>query len=213
MTMIKALGLDGPLYQQFLIFIGNALNGDLGHLDPHARADGGRVLLAAAEHAGDHSLGDRACRGGGHPARRGGGAQSRQHRGPRGRRPRGAGHRDAEFLARRGADLRVQRRAGLAAVGTDGRTRALRPAGHHAGQLPHRGLHAAGAVQHAGGDGQRVRQAGAHQGLERGRGDLEALPAQRADPRADAVGCVRRQSDHRGDHRWRPCSPGPASAA
>lgn len=30
MTMIKALGLDGPLYQQFLIFIGNALHGDLG---------------------------------------------------------------------------------------------------------------------------------------------------------------------------------------
>ena len=29
-TLIKALGLDGPLYQQFLIFIGNALNGDLG---------------------------------------------------------------------------------------------------------------------------------------------------------------------------------------
>ena len=28
--MIKALGLDGPLYQQFLIFIGNALHGDLG---------------------------------------------------------------------------------------------------------------------------------------------------------------------------------------
>lgn len=30
MTMIKALGLDEPLYQQFLIFIGNALHGDLG---------------------------------------------------------------------------------------------------------------------------------------------------------------------------------------
>jgi peptide/nickel transport system permease protein len=30
MTMIKALGLDGPWYQQFLIFIGNALHGDLG---------------------------------------------------------------------------------------------------------------------------------------------------------------------------------------
>ena len=29
-TLIKALGLDGPLWQQFLIFIGNALNGDLG---------------------------------------------------------------------------------------------------------------------------------------------------------------------------------------
>ena len=29
-TMIKALGLDGPLYQQFLIFIRNALHGDLG---------------------------------------------------------------------------------------------------------------------------------------------------------------------------------------
>ena len=29
-TLIKALGLDGPLCQQFLIFIGNALNGDLG---------------------------------------------------------------------------------------------------------------------------------------------------------------------------------------
>jgi ABC-type dipeptide/oligopeptide/nickel transport system permease component len=29
-AMIKALGLDGPLYQQFLIFIGNALHGDLG---------------------------------------------------------------------------------------------------------------------------------------------------------------------------------------
>ena len=29
-TLIRALGLDGPLYQQFLIFIGNALNGDLG---------------------------------------------------------------------------------------------------------------------------------------------------------------------------------------
>ncbi len=29
-SMIKALGLDGPLYQQFLIFIGNALHGDLG---------------------------------------------------------------------------------------------------------------------------------------------------------------------------------------
>lgn|SRR5690348_4095845 len=29
-TMIKAFGLDGPLYQQFLIFIGNALHGDLG---------------------------------------------------------------------------------------------------------------------------------------------------------------------------------------
>ena len=30
MTMIKALGLDGPLYQQFAIFISNALHGDLG---------------------------------------------------------------------------------------------------------------------------------------------------------------------------------------
>ncbi len=30
LTMIKALGLDGSLYQQFLIFIGNALRGDLG---------------------------------------------------------------------------------------------------------------------------------------------------------------------------------------
>src|SRR4051794_11354938 len=29
-AMIKALGLDGPLYQQFLIFVGNALHGDLG---------------------------------------------------------------------------------------------------------------------------------------------------------------------------------------
>ncbi len=30
MTIIKALGLDGPWYQQFYIFIGNALHGDLG---------------------------------------------------------------------------------------------------------------------------------------------------------------------------------------
>src|SRR4051812_1045747 len=30
LSMIRALGLDGPLYQQFLIFIGNALHGDLG---------------------------------------------------------------------------------------------------------------------------------------------------------------------------------------
>jgi peptide/nickel transport system permease protein len=29
-AMIKSLGLDGPLYRQFLIFIGNALHGDLG---------------------------------------------------------------------------------------------------------------------------------------------------------------------------------------
>src|SRR5882672_3719698 len=29
-AMIKALGLDGPLYQQFFIFVGNALHGDLG---------------------------------------------------------------------------------------------------------------------------------------------------------------------------------------
>src|SRR6478735_6022051 len=29
-AMIKALGLDGPLYQQFLIFVGKALHGDLG---------------------------------------------------------------------------------------------------------------------------------------------------------------------------------------
>jgi len=29
-AMTRALGLDGPLYQQFLIFIGNALHGDLG---------------------------------------------------------------------------------------------------------------------------------------------------------------------------------------
>jgi peptide/nickel transport system permease protein len=29
-AMSRALGLDGPLYQQFLIFIGNALHGDLG---------------------------------------------------------------------------------------------------------------------------------------------------------------------------------------
>ena len=29
-ALIKTLWLDGPLYQQFLIFIGNALNGDLG---------------------------------------------------------------------------------------------------------------------------------------------------------------------------------------
>jgi ABC-type dipeptide/oligopeptide/nickel transport system permease component len=29
-TLIRALGLDGPLWRQFLIFIGNALNGDLG---------------------------------------------------------------------------------------------------------------------------------------------------------------------------------------
>jgi ABC-type dipeptide/oligopeptide/nickel transport system permease component len=29
-AMIKTLGLDGPLYRQFLIFIGNALRGDLG---------------------------------------------------------------------------------------------------------------------------------------------------------------------------------------
>lgn len=29
-AMIKALGLDGPLYRQFLIFIANALHGDLG---------------------------------------------------------------------------------------------------------------------------------------------------------------------------------------
>jgi peptide/nickel transport system permease protein len=31
LSMIKALGLDGPVYQQFLIFIGNALHGDLGN--------------------------------------------------------------------------------------------------------------------------------------------------------------------------------------
>jgi peptide/nickel transport system permease protein len=30
-AMIKALGLDGPLYQQFFIFAGNALHGDLGN--------------------------------------------------------------------------------------------------------------------------------------------------------------------------------------
>lgn len=30
LAMIKALGLDGPLYQQFFIFVGNALHGDLG---------------------------------------------------------------------------------------------------------------------------------------------------------------------------------------
>src|SRR5580765_4908540 len=29
-SMIQVLGLDGPLYQQFLIFIGGALHGDLG---------------------------------------------------------------------------------------------------------------------------------------------------------------------------------------
>jgi peptide/nickel transport system permease protein len=29
-AMIKALGLDGPLYQQFFIFVGKALHGDLG---------------------------------------------------------------------------------------------------------------------------------------------------------------------------------------
>ena len=29
-ALIKALGLDGPLHGQFLIFIGNALQGDLG---------------------------------------------------------------------------------------------------------------------------------------------------------------------------------------
>jgi ABC-type dipeptide/oligopeptide/nickel transport system permease component len=29
-TMIRALGLDGPLWRQFLIFVGNALHGDLG---------------------------------------------------------------------------------------------------------------------------------------------------------------------------------------
>ena len=29
-SMIRVLGLDGPLYQQFLIFIGKALHGDLG---------------------------------------------------------------------------------------------------------------------------------------------------------------------------------------
>jgi peptide/nickel transport system permease protein len=29
-TMIRTLGLDGPLWRQFLIFIGNALHGDLG---------------------------------------------------------------------------------------------------------------------------------------------------------------------------------------
>jgi len=29
-SMIKALGLDGPLYEQFLIFVNNALHGDLG---------------------------------------------------------------------------------------------------------------------------------------------------------------------------------------
>ena len=29
-ALIKALGLDGPLYRQFLIFVGNALQGDLG---------------------------------------------------------------------------------------------------------------------------------------------------------------------------------------
>src|SRR5437764_11432934 len=31
LSMIRALGLDGPVYQQFLIFIGNALHGDLGN--------------------------------------------------------------------------------------------------------------------------------------------------------------------------------------
>src|SRR3954465_3103115 len=30
-AMIKSLGLDGPLYQQFFIFAGNALHGDLGN--------------------------------------------------------------------------------------------------------------------------------------------------------------------------------------
>ena len=29
-AMIRSLGLDGPWYRQFLIFIGNALHGDLG---------------------------------------------------------------------------------------------------------------------------------------------------------------------------------------
>ena len=29
-AMIKTLGLDGPLHSQFLIFVGNALQGDLG---------------------------------------------------------------------------------------------------------------------------------------------------------------------------------------
>ena len=168
-AMTQTLGLDGSLLHQFLIFVGNALHGDLGMSIRMSEPTVDAFFSTSAEHAGDHSVGDPVRGGGGHPARCGGGAQSRQHRGPCGRRCRRAGHRDAELLAWRGADIRVQRAVGLAAIGAHGRAGPLRPAGDHTRQFPHRRLHAADAVEHAGRDGQRVRQAGAYQGAERRR--------------------------------------------
>ncbi len=119
--LTQTLGLDGPLVEQFLIFVGKALHGDLGtsiRMKQPAvevffdRLPNTLVLISwalllgmvlgiplgvvAALHRGGFL--DRA---GGHGGR--------------------AGRRHAELLAGRAADLRVQRRAGLAAVEPHGR--------------------------------------------------------------------------------------------
>ena len=50
-AMIKALGLDGPLWQQFLIFHQERAARRSRHVDPHAPAGGRGVSRPAAEHA------------------------------------------------------------------------------------------------------------------------------------------------------------------
>ncbi len=130
LAMIKALGLDGSLHEQFFIFVKNALHGDLGMSirmrQPAVEAFFDRlpntlVIVPWALLLGMSfgiPLGVIAALNRGNSAR------------PGRRNCRRARHRDAEFLARYPVDLRLQRRAGLASVRPDGRPRAFRPASH-----------------------------------------------------------------------------------
>jgi peptide/nickel transport system permease protein len=115
----QTLGLDGPLSEQFLIFVGKALHGDLGTSirmkQPAARPSSTACPTRSCSSLGDaarHGLGIRSAWW--RP-------QSRRLARPRGGHGGGAGRRHAELLARQSADLRLQRRAGLAAVEPHGR--------------------------------------------------------------------------------------------
>ena len=201
-ALTQTLGLDGPLLEQFAIFVGKALHGDLGTSirmkQPAVEAFFDRlpntlVLIPWALLLGMML---------GIPL----GVVAALNRG--GMLDRAAGTVAVLGVAMPSFWLGIllifvfSVELGWLPSGRMGGPGALRPAGHHARHVPGGGLHAHHALGHARGDGERVRQARAHQGAERRRGDLEALPAQRADPGADPVGRVRRQPDHRRDrHR------------
>ena len=174
-ALTQTLGLDGPILDQYAIFVGKAMHGDLGMSirmkQPAAEAFFDRlpntlVLIPWAILLGMML---------GIPL----GVVAAVHRG--GMLDRAAGTVAVLGVAMPsfwlGVLLIFVFSVELGWLRAHGRTVALRPPGHHAGHVPHRRLHAHHAFGHAGSDGERVRQTRAHQGTERSHRDLEALPA------------------------------------